>query len=159
MTHEHNPEQGMHGIEAVAHFLRRMQAPYQLIEHQDTFAAVDEARATGSALERTAKTVLLHDHGVFRAAVIPASERLELHKARMLLRASGHLRLASEDEIERSSPCSTPARCRHSAPCSECRRSWTSGCSATTTFSAAAAVTATRSRSPPARSSGSATHS
>jgi hypothetical protein len=48
MTHEHSPEQGMHGIEAVAHFLQRMQAPYQLIEHQDTFAAVDEARAMGA---------------------------------------------------------------------------------------------------------------
>jgi prolyl-tRNA editing enzyme YbaK/EbsC (Cys-tRNA(Pro) deacylase) len=52
--------------------------------------------------------VLLHDHGGFRAVVIPASERLDLHKARMLLGASGHLRLASEDEIEREFPVLDP---------------------------------------------------
>jgi prolyl-tRNA editing enzyme YbaK/EbsC (Cys-tRNA(Pro) deacylase) len=97
-------EQGMHGIEAVAHFLERKRAAYELIEHPDTFAAVDEARAAGSAPARMAKTVLLHDHGGFRAAIIPASELLDLHKARVLLGASGHLRLASEDEIEREFP-------------------------------------------------------
>jgi prolyl-tRNA editing enzyme YbaK/EbsC (Cys-tRNA(Pro) deacylase) len=52
-----------------------------------------------------AKTVvLLHDRDGFRAAVIPASERLDLRKARALLHAGGHLRLASEEEIEREFP-------------------------------------------------------
>jgi Ala-tRNA(Pro) deacylase len=95
---------GMHGSDAVVYFLDHKHAPYELIEHEDTFAAVDEARAAGSPLGRTAKTVLLHDHGGFRAAIIPASERLDLHKARALFGGSGHLRLASEDEIEHEFP-------------------------------------------------------
>jgi Ala-tRNA(Pro) deacylase len=92
MTVDDTPEQGMHGIEAVTYFLDRKRAPYELIEHTDTFAAVDEADATGSALGRMAKTVLLHDHGGFCAAVIPASERVDLHKARA---AAGHWALAA----------------------------------------------------------------
>lgn len=104
MTDGNPIERGMHGSEAVVHFLERQQAPYELIEHADTFAAVEEARALDSAPARMAKTVLLHDHWGFRAAVIPASERLDLHKVRALLRGSGHLRLASEEEIEREFP-------------------------------------------------------
>ena len=104
MTVDHTPEQGMHGFEAVTHFLDRQRAPYELIEHADTFAALDESSAAGGAPSRMAKTVLLHDHGGFRAAVIPASERLDLHKTRELFQASGHLRLASEEEIEREFP-------------------------------------------------------
>ena len=109
MTEEENySEEGMHGSEAVAHFLERKRASYELVEHPDTFAAVDEAQATGSALGRMAKTVMLHDHAGFCAAVIPASERVDLHKARVRLGASGHLRLASEDEIEREFPAFDP---------------------------------------------------
>jgi prolyl-tRNA editing enzyme YbaK/EbsC (Cys-tRNA(Pro) deacylase) len=37
-------------------------------------------------------------------AVIPASHRLDLHRTRELLGATGHLRLATEDELERDFP-------------------------------------------------------
>jgi len=104
MAVDYTPGRGMHGIEAVVHFLDRERAPYELIEHADTFAAVDEAGAAGSGPTRMAKTVLLHDHDGFRAAIVPASERLDLHKARELFGASGHLRLASEDEIGQEFP-------------------------------------------------------
>lgn len=104
MTDNTTMGRGMHGSEVVVHFLEHQKAPYELIEHADTFAAADEARATDSSPARMAKTVLLHDHWGFRAAVIPASERLDLHKARALLGASDRLRLASEEEIEREFP-------------------------------------------------------
>jgi prolyl-tRNA editing enzyme YbaK/EbsC (Cys-tRNA(Pro) deacylase) len=104
MTDDSAIEPGMHGSDAVVHFLGRQHAGYELIEHDDTFAAVDEARAAGSSLARMAKTVLLHDRSGFRAAVIPASERLDLHKARVVLHATRHLRLASEEEIEDEFP-------------------------------------------------------
>lgn len=97
-------ERGVHGVEAVIDFLERHQAAYDVVEHRDTFAATSEARAAGTTPERMAKAILLHDHDGFRVAVIPASEQLDLHKARALLSASGHLRLASEDEIERQFP-------------------------------------------------------
>jgi Ala-tRNA(Pro) deacylase len=97
-------QRGIHGVDAVVDFLERHQAAYEVIEHRDTFAATSEARASGTPPERMAKTVLLHDHEGFRLAVIPATEHLDLHKARALLDASGHLRLASEQEIEREFP-------------------------------------------------------
>jgi len=92
------------GVDAVGHFLKRKRAPYEVIEHHAAFAAADASRDAGSGPARMAKTVLLHDRDGFRAAVIPASERLDLHKARALLGASAHLRLASEDEIEHEYP-------------------------------------------------------
>lgn len=46
---EEATEMGMHGSDAVVHFLERKHAAYELIEHEDTFAAIDEARAAGSA--------------------------------------------------------------------------------------------------------------
>jgi len=98
------PERGMRGVEAVTRFLDHLGAPYELVEHRETYAAVDEANAVGSELAEMAKTVLLHDHDGFRAAVIPASERLDLHKARERFGASRHLRLASEDEIGQEFP-------------------------------------------------------
>ena len=104
MNNDQVMTRGTRGVGAVADFLKRKRARYELIEHAETFAAVDEARAAATSPARMAKTVLLHDHGGFRAAVIPASERLDLHKARALLHASGHLRLASEEEIEREFP-------------------------------------------------------
>ena len=104
MNNDQLIERGTRGIGAVAEFLKRKRARYELIEHPETFAATEEAHAAATSPARMAKTVLLHDHGGFRAAVIPASERLDLQKARALLHASGHLRLASEDEIEREFP-------------------------------------------------------
>jgi Ala-tRNA(Pro) deacylase len=98
----------MHGVEVVARFLDRRHAQYEVIEHTETFAAADEATAGGSMPARMAKTVLLHDHDGFRAVVIPASERLDLRKARERFGASGHLRLATEEEIEQEFPAFDP---------------------------------------------------
>ena len=97
-------QRGIHGVDAVIDFLERHQGAYEVIEHRDTFAAHVEARAAGMPPERMAKTVLLHDHDGFRIAVIPATGQLDLHKARALLEASAHLRLASEEEIKREFP-------------------------------------------------------
>ena len=89
--YDNEPEQGMHGAEAVAHFLDRKHASYELIEHYATYAARDEASAAGSAAPRMAKTVVLHDTDGYRIAIIPASERVDLDKARGVFGASrGH---------------------------------------------------------------------
>jgi Ala-tRNA(Pro) deacylase len=101
-------ERGMHGVEVVVRFLDRRHARYEVIEHTETFAAADEATAGGSMPARMAKTVLLHDHDGFRAVVIPASERLDLRKARERFGASEHLRLASEEEIGQKFPAFDP---------------------------------------------------
>ena len=50
--------------------------------------------------ENAAKAVVLRDADGFRLAVVPASERVDLHKLRELLEAGTDLRLASEQELE-----------------------------------------------------------
>ena len=101
-------EHGMHGIEAVRYFLDRQAVPCEVVAHHETFAAASEAQSAGVDPHETARTVVLHDHGGLRAAVIPASERLDLGKARALLGGTRHLRLATEDEIEQALPVFDP---------------------------------------------------
>ena len=93
-----------HGIDAVTSFLESHGVGYDVVEHRPTFSAAAEARAAGADPQAAAKTLALHDRGGYRMAVVPASHRLDLHRARTLLDATGHLRLASEAELERDFP-------------------------------------------------------
>jgi Ala-tRNA(Pro) deacylase len=93
-----------HGIDAVTAFLEAEGVRHEVLEHRPTFSAAAEARAAGSQPQEAAKTLALHDRGGYRMAVIPASHRLDLHRTRELLGATSHLRLATEDELERDFP-------------------------------------------------------
>jgi Ala-tRNA(Pro) deacylase len=92
------------GIEAVTHLLERSGVRYEVVEHDATYSAAAEARVTDADPEATAKTIALRDHDGYRLAVLPASERLDLRRARQLLGATHHLRLATERELERDFP-------------------------------------------------------
>jgi Ala-tRNA(Pro) deacylase len=93
-----------HGIEVVARLLDQSGIGYQVVPHAPTFRAVDEAAAGHAEARYTAKTVVLHDRDGLRVAVIPADCRLDLARARRLLCASRHLRLATEEEIREAFP-------------------------------------------------------
>jgi Ala-tRNA(Pro) deacylase len=93
-----------HGIEAVTGLLERRGVPYEVVEHDATYSAVAEARAAAADADAMAKTVALHDHDGYRLAVVPASERLDVRRARELLGASHHLRLATEQELAQDFP-------------------------------------------------------
>lgn len=71
---------------------------YELLEHEAAFTAATEASAAGRSERCTTKTLVLLDRDRVRVAVIPASRRLDLERARRALRAGRHLRLANEDE-------------------------------------------------------------
>jgi Ala-tRNA(Pro) deacylase len=92
------------GIDAVTRLLESRGVRYEVVEHDPTYSAAAEARATEADPEATAKTVALRDHDGYRLAVIPASERLDVRRARRLLGATHHLRLATERELERDFP-------------------------------------------------------
>lgn len=83
----------------VTAFLDEQGIEYELVEHEQEYSAAAEARASGIEPENAAKSVLLRDADGYRLAVIPASERLDVHKAREALGAGSHLRLATEDEM------------------------------------------------------------
>jgi Ala-tRNA(Pro) deacylase len=89
---------------AIVEFLEGQGVDHTLIEHAPTMSASAEARATHYPPEEVAKTVVLHDGSRYVIAVIPASQRLDLHKLRVLLGASRSLRLSTEEEIARDFP-------------------------------------------------------
>jgi Ala-tRNA(Pro) deacylase len=84
----------------VTGFLDEQGVGYEVREHQATETAAGEARATGLPPSDVAKTVALRDGVDYRLAVIPASHRLDLAKAREALGAGKSLRLATEGEMK-----------------------------------------------------------
>jgi Ala-tRNA(Pro) deacylase len=75
---------------------------YELIPHTHTERAVQEAKALGVPEDAVAKTLVLDTPDGYVRAVLPASERLDLHKVRDLLGAgSKKVHLAAEKDLER----------------------------------------------------------
>ena len=92
------------GIDLVTAHLEELGIAYELVEHHRGVSAAEEARAAGVAPTNAAKSVLLRDRDGFRLAVVPASERVDLHKLRELLDAGKGLRLATEEEMASEFP-------------------------------------------------------
>jgi Ala-tRNA(Pro) deacylase len=91
----------------VAHALTRLDAAgvrYEIVEHALAYTAADEAGAAGREPQETAKTLVLIDGDRVRLAVIPASRRLDVDRARRALDAGRHLRLATEEEAAERFP-------------------------------------------------------
>lgn len=86
------------GVVAVTEFLEREGISYEVVEHERTQTAIAEARAAGVPAADVAKTIVLRDEVGLRLAVIPASERLDMHKLRQALESRG-LRLVTEQEM------------------------------------------------------------
>jgi Ala-tRNA(Pro) deacylase len=84
--------------------LDRAAIEFEPISHPRTERAVDEAVSLGVPAEDVAKTVVLRIGEGFLRAVVPASERLDLHKIREQVPADGHARLATEPELEAAYP-------------------------------------------------------
>jgi Ala-tRNA(Pro) deacylase len=92
------------GVALVSAYLREAGIAHDVVEHQPTYSAIQEARAAREEPRHTAKTLLLHDRDGWRLAVIPANRRLDMAKARRLLGGTTHLRLASEAEMREVFP-------------------------------------------------------
>ena len=88
------------GVEVVTTYLEERGVEHEVVEHDQTFTAAAEAKASGVPPDHAAKTVVLRDGDAYRLAVIPASHRLDLTKAREVLEATRHLRLATEAEMD-----------------------------------------------------------
>jgi Ala-tRNA(Pro) deacylase len=86
-------------------YLRDHGVSFDVVEHARSESAVAEARAARLPAQQTAKTVVLRTPGGYRFAVIPASDRLDLHKAADALGVSRHeLRFAREAEMAADFP-------------------------------------------------------
>ncbi len=87
------------GLELITTFLDEQGVEYEVVEHRRTVMAAAEARAAHISPDEVAKTIALRDEAAFRLAVLPASRRLDLDKARTALGAGESLRFATEDEM------------------------------------------------------------
>jgi Ala-tRNA(Pro) deacylase len=92
------------GAALVSRLLTEARIAHDMVEHEPTYSAIEEARALREEPRYSAKTLLLHDHDGWRLAVIPANRRLDLARARRLLAGSHHLRLATEEEMREAFP-------------------------------------------------------
>ena len=92
------------GIAAVTEHLDAAGVEYQVMEHEPTMSAMAEAATTHRPASEVAKTVVLQDGDSYVVTVVPASDRIDVHKVRELLGASKSLRLATEDEMARDFP-------------------------------------------------------
>jgi Ala-tRNA(Pro) deacylase len=78
---------------------------YEVIPHDHTERAAEEAAALGVPVQAVAKTLVLTVPDGYVRAVLPASARLDLHKVREIVGASSkNVHLASEGDLERDFP-------------------------------------------------------
>ena len=92
-------------IDELLRELERNGVGYELLSHQQTMTAGEEATALGVPPEQVAKTLLLTTgSGGYVRAVLPASERLALGKVRELLEDEKAIRLATEEELAGAYP-------------------------------------------------------
>jgi Ala-tRNA(Pro) deacylase len=75
--------------------------PYELLEHPRTDRAVDEAAVLGLEPKDVAKTIVLSSGERNVRVVLPASERIDMHKLRALLETGKELHLLTEEQLER----------------------------------------------------------
>jgi len=71
---------------------------YEVVSHRETFSTAEEARAVGVITGHVAKTLVIKAHSEEALAVLPASERIDLHKLRDIM-GDNHARLATEEEM------------------------------------------------------------
>lgn len=75
---------------------------YELLPHDRTEEALLEASTLGVDPADVGKTLVVTTRGGYVRAVLPASERLDLHKVRELLGTPGkRTHLATEEDLER----------------------------------------------------------
>ena len=110
-------EEAVMGIAEQALDLSGTGFDYELIWHAHTERALDEAASLGLSPEEIAKTIVLHvtaagDLAVrvtYARAVLPAGERLDLHKLRAFFGESLDVRLATELELGAVPPLGGPS--------------------------------------------------
>jgi Ala-tRNA(Pro) deacylase len=89
----------------VTGFLEEAGVDFDVLEHERTDRAADEAIALGIGAEDVAKTLVLVAPSGNVRAVLAASERIDLHKVAAVVGAGAKkVHLASEDDLARDYP-------------------------------------------------------
>jgi Ala-tRNA(Pro) deacylase len=77
---------------------------YELLPHPRTETAAAEADVLGLDPHDVAKTIVVSTPAGYVRAVLPASERIDMHKLREHVEGGKRVRLATEEDLERDYP-------------------------------------------------------
>lgn len=89
----------MTGSESLIGELERLGIEYELLGHERTDRATDEAAALGLGPDAVAKTLVVTTGTENVRVLVPASERVDMHKLRDLLDAGKELHLLTEEAL------------------------------------------------------------
>ena len=84
--------------------LDRAGVPYELLEHPRTERAAAEAEALGLPVSEVAKTIVVATPEGNVRVVLPASERLDVHKLRDFVGGGKETHLLTEEDLVREYP-------------------------------------------------------
>jgi len=90
--------------QALTELLEREGIPFEVLPHRHTETAAEEAEALGADPHEVAKTIVLTTGRGYLRVVIPASDRLDVHKLRELLDLHEQPHLAHEEELAAAYP-------------------------------------------------------
>jgi Ala-tRNA(Pro) deacylase len=77
---------------------------YELLPHPRTETAAAEAEVLGIDPKDVAKTLVVSSPGGYVRAVLPATQRLDVHKLREHVEGGKRIHLATEEDLERDYP-------------------------------------------------------
>jgi Ala-tRNA(Pro) deacylase len=89
----------MTGTELLTGELERLGIEYELLGHDHTDRALDEAASLGLRPAEIAKTIVVTTGTENLRVLLPASERLDMHKLRDVLSAGKELHLLTEEAL------------------------------------------------------------
>ncbi|HSG13322.1 MAG TPA: YbaK/EbsC family protein [Gaiellaceae bacterium] len=89
----------MTGTELLTGELERLGIEYELLGHDPTNRAVDEATSLGLRPDEIAKTIVVTTGAENLRVLLPASERVDIHKLRDVLSAGKELHLLTEEAL------------------------------------------------------------
>jgi Ala-tRNA(Pro) deacylase len=94
----------MASTNALTEALDRAGVTYELLEHSRTDRATDEAAALGLRPNEVAKTIVVTTGEDNYRVILPASDRIDMHKLRELLDTGKDLHLLTEEALGRDYP-------------------------------------------------------
>lgn len=89
----------MTGTDLLTGELERLGIEYELLGHEPTDRAADEAHALGLSPNEIAKTIVVTTGAENVRVLLPASERVDMHKLRDLFEAGKELHLLTEQAL------------------------------------------------------------
>jgi Ala-tRNA(Pro) deacylase len=90
-------------VSVVTDLLDKRGVAFEVIPHDQAYTSLAEATALGIAADEVLKALVLDTSSGHALAVVPGSRRLDMRSVEKALGAK-HVRLATEEEIEKSFP-------------------------------------------------------